>query len=151
MFKIILQISIAAIIFTSCNTNKADTTAAKQDTNMKANLIDGTWEANYIMNTPKPFAEIYPKAKPSISFNSADKKVMGLTGCNNFNGSFTLDGNKINISDALALTRKMCADMTGEQTFLETLKKINSYSVTDQGKTLNLIMGDIAVMRLERK
>jgi len=151
MFKIILQVSIVAILFTACNTNKSATTIAKPDTNMKANLIDGTWEANYIMNTPKPFAEIYPKAKPSISFNSADGKVMGLTGCNNFNGSFTLNGNKINIIDALALTRKMCADMTGEQTFLETLKKVNSYSVTDQGKTLNLIMGDIAVMRLERK
>ena len=118
MFKIILQVSIAAIIFTAFSANKSATTAAKQDTNMKANLIDGTWEANYIMNTPKPFAEIYPKAKPSISFNSADEKVMGLTGCNNFNGSFTLNGNKINISDELALTRKMCADMTGEQIFL---------------------------------
>jgi heat shock protein HslJ len=151
VFKIILQASIAALIFTACSTNKSATTTAKQDTNMKANLIDGTWEANYIMNTPKPFTEIYSKAKPSISFNSADEKVMGLTGCNNFNGSFTLDDNKINISNALALTRKICADMTGEQTVLETLKKVNSYSITDQGKTLNLIMGDIAVMRLERK
>lgn len=118
---------------------------------MKANLIDGTWEANYIMNTPKPFNELYVNVKPTITFNSIDSKVSGISGCNNFNGSFKMDGNKISFGEGMALTRKMCPDMAGETAFMETLKKVNSYSVTDQGRTLNLIMGDMAVIRLQRK
>ncbi|MGL2993098.1 META domain-containing protein [Flavobacterium sp. TSSA_36] len=111
----------------------------------------GLWEVNYIMNAPKPVGELFPKVKPTISFDSYKNSVSGMSGCNNFNGEFTISGKSIKIDEAMALTRKMCPDMAGEQAFLETLKKVNAYSVTDQGKTLNLIMGDLAVMRLERK
>ena len=141
-----------ALVSVSCNTAKTtSTTTNTENTTMKAYLIDGSWEANYIMNTPKPFGELYPKFLPSIAFDSAKSIVNGNSGCNNFNGTCTIDGNKLQITESMAKTKKMCADMTGEQLFLETLKKVTSYSVTNQGKTLNLIMGDIAVMRLNRK
>jgi heat shock protein HslJ len=138
-----------ALLLISCSSTKQK--PPETMTPNKALLIDGSWEANYIMNTPKPFAELYAKVKPSITFNSTEGKLSGITGCNNFTGSFTLDGNKISIPENLALTRKMCPDMSGEQAFLDALKKVNSYSVTEQGKTLNLIMGDMAIMRLQRK
>lgn len=143
-------IVLLAIIISSCNSTK-DTTSKKENSTMKANLIDGLWEVNYIINTPKPLNELFPKEKPTITFDSAKKAVSGNSGCNNFNGKCGIEGNSIKIDEAMALTRKMCLDMTGEQNFLETLKKVNAYSATNQGKTLNLIMGDIAVMRLERK
>ena len=44
----------------------------------------------------------------------------------------------------------ICIDGNGENVFLETIKKINTWSVTD-GNTLNLIMGDIALMRFTKK
>jgi len=34
---------------------------------------------------------------------------------------------------------------------MSTLGKITSYDVTDDGKTLNLISGDIAMMRFTKK
>lgn len=143
------------IVFASCNTPKTTTTkttTTKTETNsMKANLIDGNWEVNYIMNAPKPVGELFPKVKPTISFDSYKNSVSGMSGCNDFNGKCTIEGKSIKIEEAMAVTRKMCPDMTGEQAFLDTLKKVNSYSVTNQGKTLNLIMGDMAVMRLEKK
>lgn len=146
LFAMLLLATIA------CNTAKKTTIQNPADmTNLKGNLLDGTWEANYIMNTPKPFAELYAKVKPTITFNSHDGKVSGITGCNNFNGSFKIDGSKLSWADGMATTRKMCEDMTGEQTFLATLKKVNSYAITGEGKTLNLIMGDMAVMRLTKK
>lgn len=144
-----LAIPVVFLIIASCSSTKA--TNNSTSSNMKANLIDGTWEANYIMNTPKPFADLYAGAKPSITINSVAGTVAGMSGCNNFNGTFSLDGNKVNFSENMAMTRKMCPDMTGETTFMETLKKVNKYSVTEQGKTLNLIMGDMAIMRLTRK
>lgn len=149
MKKLIILVLLTAAVMYSCDSSKKTTQSTTPG--MKANLIDGTWEANYIMNTPKPFNELYANVKPTITFNSTDGKISGISGCNNFNGSFKLDGNKISFAEGMALTRKMCPDMAGETTFMETLKKVNSYSVTEQGKTLNLIMGDMAVMRLQRK
>ncbi|MGL6269524.1 MAG: META domain-containing protein [Chitinophagaceae bacterium] len=145
---VILTMFLSALV--ACNNSKKATNNTNTS-NMKENLIEGTWEANYIMNTPKPFADLYANQKPTITFNSTTGKVNGLSGCNNFNGTFSLDGNKVSFGENMALTRKMCPDMAGESTFLETLKKVNTYSVTEQGKTLNLIMGDMAVMRLTRK
>lgn len=120
-------------------------------TNMKANLLDGEWEANYIMGTPKGMQELFPNGNPTVTFQTVENSISGFAGCNNFNGSFSTDGNKITIPENLAVTRKMCPDMSGENTFLESLNKVNSYSVTEQGNTLNLIMGDMAIMRLTRK
>ncbi|MEK8180815.1 META domain-containing protein [Flavobacterium buctense] len=145
-----LTLLFSVIVFTSCHTNKTAVTNATTNT-MKANLIDGTWEVNYILNTPKPIGELFPNVKPTITFDSYKNAIFGMSGCNNFNGKCTIEANSIKIESAIALTRKMCPNMSGEQAFLETLKKVNSYSVSNQGKTLNLIMGDIAVMRLERK
>lgn len=132
------------IITAACKTNQPSTT-------MKANLIDGEWEANYIMGTPKGIQELFPNGNPTILFNSSESSMSGFAGCNNFNGSFSMDGRQISIPENLAVTRKMCPDMSGENTFLEILQKVNAYSVTEQGNTLNLIMGDMAIMRLTRK
>lgn len=148
------SILFLVVFVIACSTTKSKTNNAvtpQKSENMKANPIDGTWEANYIMNSPKAFDELYPKTKPTITFNSNQNQISGASGCNNFHGKCTINGNTLQIAEALALTRKMCQDMVGEQTFLETLKKVNTYSVTNEGKTLNLIMGDIAVMRLTKK
>ncbi|MGL3000037.1 META domain-containing protein [Flavobacterium sp. RSSB_23] len=149
-----VSILFLVLIATACNTAKSKTgkaTTAEKSENMKVNSIDGTWEANYVMNSPKAFDELYPKTKPTITINSGQNQISGATGCNSFRGKCSIDGNRLQIDEALALTRKMCPDMVGEQTFLATLKKVNSYSLTDEGATLNLIMGDIAVMRLIKK
>ena len=45
----------------------------------------------------------------------------------------------------------MCLNGNGESVYLSTLEKIDSYSVSEDGKTLNFIMGDIAMMRFEKK
>lgn len=120
---------------------------------MKANLIDGNWEPNYIVGATKPLDELYPVRKPNINFNSEKGMVTGFTGCNSLSGKINLNGNRISWSEGMAMTKKMCPEEVVEQErlFLETLKKANTYSVTEQGKTLNLIMGDMAIMRLTRK
>jgi len=111
--------------------------------------LNGTWELNYITGPRIAFDGLYPEKKPTITFDVANNKISGNTGCNNFNGKLNMDGNKINFNDPMAMTRMMCQGQ-GETTFLETLKKINTWSVSD-GNTLNLIMGDIAMMRFTKK
>ncbi len=148
--KIYWTLVVISSFILSCGSNDSNTITNQAD-NMRLNLIDGNWEINYILNTPGTLDELYPRSKPNITFDSGEGKVAGLTGCNNFTGNFSMDGQQISIDSNLAVTRKMCPDMTGEDLFLETLKKINSYSVSEQGNTLNLIMGDMAIMRCTRK
>lgn len=128
----------------------ACTSTQKTPANMTNNeVLNGTWELNYITGPRIAFDGLYPEKKPTITFDVANNKISGNTSCNNFNGKLNTDGNKINFNDPMAMTRMMCQGQ-GETTFLETLKKINTWSVSD-GNTLNLIMGDIAMMRFTKK
>lgn len=114
-----------------------------------ASILNGTWELNYVSGPRIAFDGLYPNKKPTITFDVTNNKVMGNTSCNNFNGPLKMDGNKISFTDPMAMTRMMCQGQ-GETVFMETLKKINTWSVSD-GNTLNLIMGDIAMMRFTKK
>lgn len=60
--------------------------------------------------------------------------------------------NKIDFTQGMAVTKMMCMNgQQGEQVFMSTLPKITSYDITDDGKTLNFISGDIAMMRFTKK
>ena len=50
----------------------------------------------------------------------------------------------------MAVTKMFCPG-EGENVYMNTLEKIDSYSISEDGKNLNFIMGDIAVMRFEKK
>jgi len=135
----------------ACQPNKGTMPAETTSAPAKEVSLEGTWEANFIMNTPKPFEELYPQIKPTIIFSGAELRASGNAGCNMFMGSYTTSGNTLAFGENMALTRKMCQDMTGEQTFMETLKKVNAFAISEEGQTLNLLTGDVAVMRLVKK
>jgi heat shock protein HslJ len=143
--KLSVFVLFAALTSFSACSNSKKTTGNMSDTA----VLNGTWELNYITGPRIAFDGLYPEKKPTITFDVAAGKISGNTSCNSFNGKLNVDGNKINFNDPMAMTRMMCQGQ-GETTFLETLKKINSWSVSD-GNTLNLIMGDMAMMRLIKK
>lgn len=117
------------------------------ETSVAGNELEGTWEVDYVSGVRIAFAGLYPNRKPTITFNIADNKAYGNSSCNNFNTTFTIDGNNIKFNDP-ASTRMACPG-EGEAVFFKTLKTVSKYSVS--GNTLNLIMGDIAVIRLQKK
>lgn len=112
-------------------------------------VLDGTWELNYITGPRIAFNALYPDKKPQIKFNLTANEIGGNTSCNGFSSKIIMDGNKISIADPFAKTMIFC-EGGGETTFLNMLKKVNSYAVTD-GNTLAFIMGDVAVMRFTKK
>ena len=112
-----------------------------------AQSLNGTWEVDYVSGAKIAFEGLYPGKKPVIVFNVADGKATGNSSCNTFNVGFTLKGNDIKFKDAA--TTMMACPGEGEAVFFKTLKTVNKYDIN--GNTLNLIMGDIAVMRLQRK
>lgn len=115
----------------------------------EASKLDGNWELNYISGPRIAFDGLYPDKKPQITFNLAANEVGGNTSCNGFSSKITLKGNNISIAEPFAKTMIFC-EGGGESTFLNMLKKVNKYSVTD-GNTLTFMIDDIAVMRFAKK
>lgn len=82
-----------------------------------------------------------------LFFSPSDKRYTGSGGCNRINGSYEIDKrNKISFGDAAA-TRMTCPDISFENTFLSTLKEVNSYEMHD--KTMVLKKGNEIVMKLK--
>jgi|SRR6218665_1095357 len=154
MKKIILVSAILGLFLMSCSSKSstAEQEAADEATvkeNPVSNL-DGIWELNYISGPKIAFEGLYPDKKPFLSFNTGEGRVSGNSGCNSFTGNASISTNRFRVDENLAMTKMFCPG-EGENNFMESLKKVNTYSISDEGKTLNLIMGDIAIMRFSKK
>lgn len=127
----------------SCN-------ATKETIGKKASL-EGSWELKYITGPRITFEGLYPNKKPSITFDVKENRVSGNNSCNSYTGKLNTEGNKISFNGPMAETKMMCMDAQGETIYKATLQKIDSYSISENGKTLNFMMGDIVMMRFEKK
>lgn len=148
-----------ALIATDNYTLKGDTLALNKarmaslarfvqvESTSKALVINGTWEVDYLSGTRIAFDGLFPNKKPTINFDLPSTKATGSGSCNTYNTSFTIEGNKIKFGKLMST--EMACEGDGEAAFFKTLQTVTQYSVT--GNTLNLIMGDIAVIRLKRK
>ena len=166
MSKFTILALFVSLLVISCGTEASNSTEEQETSDMenteeqvtpmapRANLLDGNWEANYVEGAPGSMEEVYPNGFPTVAFNIAEGQASGNLGCNNFTGSFSVEGNVITWEGELASTRKACPNMDGEKAFLSALRKSSSYSVTDRGQTLNLIANDatgsIGVLTLSR-
>lgn len=154
MKKIILLSAFIGFLLISCSSKSstteqdgADEATAKES---PVSDIDGIWELNYISGPKIAFEGLYPDKKPFLSFNTKEGRISGNSGCNSFTGNASISQNRFRVDENLAMTKMFCPG-EGENTFMESLKKVNTYSISDEGKTLNLIMGDIAIMRFSKK
>ncbi|WP_433832494.1 META domain-containing protein [Flavobacterium anhuiense] len=142
MMKKIFALVFFSSFLISCKCAKTDAVSK----------LDGNWELNYISGPQIAFEGLYPNKKPNIKFNTKENQVSGNASCNSYTGKLVVEGNKIDFTQPMAVTKMMCLDgLQGEQTYLNTLQKITSYDITDDGKTLNFISGDIAMMRFTKK
>ncbi|WP_026730362.1 META domain-containing protein [Flavobacterium denitrificans] len=141
MTKNFFTLILLSVVLISCKCQKTD----------KVSKLDGNWELNYVSGPRIAFEGLYPNKKPTINFNTKESHVSGNNSCNSFNGKLVVDGNKIDFTQPMAVTKMMCMDGKGEQLFMSTLQKVTSYDITDDGKTLNFISGDIAMMRFTKK
>ena len=133
---------MTCLIFSSCNSTKSTTKAATS--------IDGTWQLNYITGPRIAFDGLYPDKKPTITFDLKENKVSGNNSCNQYFGTLKVEGNTINFKDAKMGMTMMACPGEGDTVFMKTLEKIDSYSISEDGKILNFMMGDIAMMRFEK-
>jgi heat shock protein HslJ len=140
MKKIFILIFITSIVL-SCKSKKTDSDSS----------LEGTWELNYITGPRIAFNGLYPNKKPTINFNLKENQVSGNNSCNSYTGKLNTTGNSIDFTQPMISTKMACMDGQGEQVYMNTLSKVTSYEITDNGKTLNFISGGIATMRFTKK
>lgn len=110
-----------------------------------ANLA-GSWELEYIAET-EDFDALYANAKPTITFDLAEKKVNGNSSCNNFSGTVKIDGNAISFGPLMST--KMACQGNGEPVFFKNIEGVTGFDVQDT--TLTMLMDDVVVMRWQKK
>ena len=142
MNKVFLVIIAFAAILSSCNST--------QKVSKSENALEGSWQLNYITGPRIAFKGLYPDAIPFVNFDITGKRFSGSNSCNRFSGSLNIDNNKINFKDDKTAMTMMACQGEGEQVFMSTLEKIDSYSISEDGKTLNFLMGDVAMMRFDK-
>jgi heat shock protein HslJ len=142
MKKIILSLTLFCSVLISCNSVKT--------ANSQKAALQGAWELNYISGPRIAFGGLYPDNKPTITFNLKETSVSGKNSCNSYAGKLNVNGSKISFKEPMMVTKMFCPG-EGENVYMNTLQKIDSYSVSEDGKTLNFIMGDIVMMRFEKK
>jgi heat shock protein HslJ len=138
MKKMALLLVFIGVTLVSCTTTKST---------MKTTSLEGTWTLNYITGPRIAFDGLYPNKKPTIVFDLAANKIAGNNSCNQYFGTLIVDGNKINFKDAKIGMTMMACQGNGDTVYMSTLDKIESYTITDDGKTLNFLMGDVVMMR----
>jgi heat shock protein HslJ len=139
MMKNVFTLIFFSFLLISCNVFKCKKNVVSK--------LEGNWELNYITGPRIVFDGLYPDKKPTINFNTKENLVSGNNSCNSYTGKLNVTENKIDFTQPMAATKMMCMDGQGEQIYMSTLSKVTSYNVSDDGKTLNLISGDIATMR----
>ena len=142
MKQIFVLLVTFCLILASCN-------AAKKSAK-SANSIEGSWELNYITGPRIAFKGLYPETVPFIAFDLNENRFSGSNSCNRFTGIFTTNKNNINFKDDKTAMTMMACQGEGDQVFMSTLQKIDSYTISEDGKTLNLMMGEVAMMRFDK-
>ncbi|RZM25609.1 MAG: META domain-containing protein [Pedobacter sp.] len=144
MKRLLLTLAVITVSMAACTTMKSGTIGSEG-----LSQLGGVWELNYVSGPRIAFNGLYPAAKPFIEFNTREKKFSGNTSCNSFSGSLVADDALINFSEPFIMTKMACPG-EGEATFVENLKKVNTYSIGSD-TTLYFMMGDIVIMRFNKK
>jgi heat shock protein HslJ len=143
----ILLAAFAGICFVCACKNGRQSTSLKNPAS-NPNFLNGAWQLSYISGPRITFDGLYPDKKPQVVFDVASSHISGNTSCNSFGGAVSLSGNKFSVDQSLITTKMFCPG-DGETVFLETLKKVQNWSVKDAA-TLELLMDDVPMMRFTK-
>lgn len=144
MKKLNILVLFVTFAFTACTTMKPGSIG-----NGGLSGLGGNWELSYISGPRIAFNGLYPAKKPTIKFDLTEKRFSGNTSCNSYSGTLIADDTTINFTAPFMMTKMACPG-EGEATFVEMLKKVSHYTVSND-TTLNFMMGDIAIMRFTKK
>lgn len=88
----------------------------------------------------------FSRERPLLEFHKAGGKVMGNTGCNQLNGSYSTEGDKISFGPLM--TTKMACPGNGETSFMTALSEVNGYKI--ENLKLYLTAGSTEKLRFKK-
>ena len=100
-------------------------------------LTGTSWLLSEVPTSSGPTLDAAARRAATLEF--VDGSVSGSTGCNDFSGTYTVDGDALTI-ELGPMTQKACTDpalQAQETAIVERLPKVASYAVTDDGLTLS--------------
>ena len=91
---------------------------------------DITWSLESY-GEPANLKTVLPDTEISATFDSADGKVTGIAGCNNYFAGYQVKGDKLTVPGPIARTEMWCGDEIGKQEtqYLNTLQAAESYTI----------------------
>lgn len=95
--------------------------APKQEAPVLQSGMDGDWQST--------------QSQAHVRFDHG--RLSGSDGCNRFGGSYTVEGNRLNIGENMMSTMMVCPNMEKSQGFKEALKNAKVYE--NDGKVLKLL------------
>lgn len=125
--------------------------ASTKNTTNSPNSIQGEWVLTYISGPRIAFDGLYPGQKPSINFDVDGQKVFGNNSCNSYTGKLNINGDKINFKESKIAMTMMACQGNGDRVYMDMLEKIDSYTITENGKVLSFIGNSVPLMRFEKK
>jgi len=105
-------------------------------------LLNDIWVAEVVDGT----AVADQGKAPRLEINSSTLEVMGTDGCNSLSGKISVLSNTELVFAPLAVTRKMCLDMTIPDKFNEAILKVRSYKISNLKLTLLDEQGKVLVV-----
>ena len=109
-------------------------------------MTETYWRLTELDGRPAAPAPSSPR-EPHLRLQASDQRAVGATGCNSFFARYTLDGERISMSN-IGSTKMACLDAAlnqQEQSFLRALTDADRATVA--GDTLTLYQGERAVAR----
>lgn len=125
--KYIIKLLPILLVFTlfSCKTTKTVPVVEKEK------IEDTLWVLETMRKKQMKYGE--DQQKISITFNSESGMFSGHSGCNRYFGKFSLQGENLTFTENIGSTRMACFQelMTLENTYLNILKTVTKYQITD--------------------
>lgn len=132
-------ILFSAITLMGCNSNKKSKETPAPELSNTTQIVNTTWELTKLGGQTIDQNNVEGR-KIQFSLNSSEKRASGYSGCNQFNGLYTLEeGNRIKFSQ-MASTKRACLDAKINETeVLKVFELTDNYTIN--GNTLNLNVG----------
>jgi len=119
-----MALAMIALTFVACNSTKTTTDQVSGN-----QALMGTW--NLATLNGKTISALEHGRVINLTLSEENNHASGFAGCNNFMGSYTLDGSNLEFSP-MATTRKACRNQDfNEQDFLSIFSEVTSYKIKD--------------------
>jgi len=126
----VLMIGIVSCKTVQKNTNVKDSSSVTgnySESVSDVNLVEKYWKLTELYGEPVNTSETGNEAY--MIFKKEDNRITGKSGCNTFNGSFSLmPGNRISFSKTIS-TMMMCANMEIESKMHQALEMADNYII----------------------